>query len=140
MENQMITNKSLSILVVDDEPELRFLLREILSMQGYQVYEASDGVKALVQFKLLQPDIILADIRLPSMDGISLLQAIRRQNQTVGILMISALPQTYQAAKVIELGADGYLQKPFTLEGIEEAIQGLTTEVIQRRNESSDYP
>ena len=129
----MIPTDPFSILLVDDDSGLRFLLRRFLLAQKYQVYEAGDGTIGLRQFERIQPDLVLLDICMPRMDGITLLQAIRRQNQTIGILMISANRPKQLGVNLLEIGADGYVPKPFQLPEIAPELQRLETLVMLRR-------
>lgn len=130
----------LSILVIDDEPGICALLKEILVGQGYQVYEASDGVAGLEQFYRLQPDLVLVDINMPGRNGFAVLEEIRCQNIMVGVLMISALTQARLVASALASGADGYLNKPFRLTELLKELQRVSALVHLRRNILVDQP
>lgn len=105
---------SQEILIVDDDRELRFLVRMILTRKGFEVTEASDGKDAVDRVMTSPPDLILMDIMMPVMDGIAACQIIRSTKSTanIPIILLSAL----SAAKQKELGAGGkadfYLTKP----------------------------
>lgn len=126
-----------SILVVDDEPGIRSLLKAVLEQQGYKVSEAGDGVTGVEQCKILQPDIVLLDITMPGLDGMAVLHEVRRQNGIVGILMVSALRANAIIAKSIASGADGYLCKPFRLQVVLEEVERVRTLVRMRRSNLS---
>lgn len=124
---------SLSILLVDDEPKLRLLLRAILEMEGYAVSEAADGAAGLQQFNTMQPDLVLLDITMPNGDGLGVLKAIRQQNSVVGVLMVSGLQQSQMVRQAMASGADGYLPKPFRLQDLYQEIQRVSRMVDSRR-------
>lgn len=125
---------SLSILVIDDEPGICTLLKEVLVRQGHQVYEARDGIAGLEQFYRVQPDLVLVDVNMPGRDGFAVLKEIRRQNTIVGVLMISALKQAHLVASALASGADGYLNKPFQLTELLREVQRVGNLVRLRRN------
>lgn len=130
----------LSILVIDDEPGLRALLKEILVRQGYQVYEAKDGIAGLEQFYCVQPDLVLVDVSMPGRDGFAVLKEIRRHDSVVGVLMVSALKQTQLITSALANGADGYLNKPFQLSELLKEVQRVTALVRLRRNTLVSQP
>lgn len=123
-----------SILVIDDEPGICTLLKEILAHQGHQVYEARDGITGLEQFYRVQPDLVLLDVNMPGRDGFAVLKEIRHQNAVVGVLMVSAFKQTHLIANALASGADGYLQKPFRLTDLLQEVQQVGAVVRLRRN------
>lgn len=130
----------LSILVIDDEPGICALLKNFLVCQGHQVYEASDGVAGLEQFYRLQPDLVLVDVTMPKCDGFAVLEEIRRQNITVGVLMVSALTQAHLVVSALANGADGYLYKPFRLTELLKEVQRVSALVSLRHNILVDQP
>lgn len=130
----------LSILVIDDEPGLRALLKEILVRQGYQVYEAKDGIAGLEQFYCVQPDLVLVDVSMPGRDGFAVLKEIRRHDSVVGVLMVSALKQPQLITSALANGADGYLNKPFQLSELLKEVQRVTALVRLRRNTLVSQP
>jgi two-component system alkaline phosphatase synthesis response regulator PhoP len=101
------------ILIVDDEPGIRNLISAYLRKEGYQIYEADDGLKALQAARTFKPDIILLDIMLPGMDGLEVLSHLRRESDVYVILLTAKNEET---DKVIGLsvGGDDYLTKPFS--------------------------
>lgn len=126
----------LSILVIDDESDIRALLKEILVRQGHQVYEAKDGITGLEQFYRVQPDLVLLDVSMPGRDGFAVLKEIRRQNTVVGVLMVSAFKQAHLITKALTSGADGYLQKPFRLTDLLKEVQQVSAAMRLRRTMS----
>lgn len=100
------------ILVVDDELAIRRLLRNTLERAGYHVIEAADGRGALAMARTEHPDAILLDLGLPDRDGLELVPLIRKEGDTV-ILVVSARDATDQKVAALDLGADDYVTKPF---------------------------
>ncbi|TAG12505.1 MAG: DNA-binding response regulator [Sphingobacteriia bacterium] len=112
----MMTDDKANILIVEDELNLHEALRLNLEMEGYEVSSAYDGNEALCQISNAYFDLIIMDIMLPELDGISITENVRVHNNNVPILMLSA--KNAPADKVLGLkkGADDYLSKPFNLE------------------------
>jgi len=109
------SNKKLILLVEDDE-HIAEGLKLNLSLQGYNVDIASDGVSGLRMWKKLQPDLIVLDIMLPGLDGLSVLQSIRLEDERLPILILSAKNAPNDKIKGLSYGVDDYLSKPFNLE------------------------
>jgi two-component system response regulator RegX3 len=103
------------LLVVDDEERLRSSLKEYLEREGFTVTAVGDGAAAVAMLGQVNPDLVILDVQLPSMDGLEVCQAIRRQaKQAVGILMISGIKrETVDRVVGLEVGADVYMTKPF---------------------------
>ena len=107
------------ILVVDDEPLNRRLLKDILGPMGYQMTEAADGEAALASVAESKPDLILLDLMMPRRDGFSVCKELKGNADTrlIPIIILTTLDQLPDKLKAVELGADDYLNKPFrTLE------------------------
>ena len=100
------------ILVVDDDPNIRELVRIFLRNEGFDVYEASDGVEALATLETLKADLVILDVMMPNMDGWELLRELRAYYD-VPSLMLTAKGETAQKIKGFQLGTDDYLVKPF---------------------------
>ena len=103
------------ILIVDDEPQIRILLRATLSRAGYSVVEASDAREALNAKAIDKPDLILLDLGLPDRDGLELVSALRAEPRSA-LIVVSARDQTEQKVAALDLGADDYVTKPFDTE------------------------
>jgi two-component system phosphate regulon response regulator PhoB len=101
------------ILVVDDDPATRGLLREFLTMEGYAVAEATDGAAALAQLAGGRPDLVLLDIMMPGQDGLDVLTALRRTND-VPVILLTAKDDEVNRVVGLRLGADDYVVKPFS--------------------------
>src|SRR5438105_8815374 len=100
------------VLVVDDEEHILELARLYLSREGYQVDSVADGAQALARFNQGKPDLVVLDIMLPGLDGLSICKEIRKQSQ-VPIIMLTARDEVTDKVVGLELGADDYLTKPF---------------------------
>ena len=112
-----MTNKIKNrILVIEDERHIAEGLRLNLSLQGYDVRLAFDGVSGLQEWKTWQPDLVVLDIMLPGIDGLSILRSIRLENEMVPILILSAKTAIDDKVKGLSYGVDDYLTKPFILE------------------------
>ena len=102
------------ILVVDDEKPIVEILKLNLQKENYEVYEAYDGEEALLKVKSVQPDLILLDVMLPKIDGFTVCRKIR-ETSTVPILMLTAREEEVDKVLGLELGADDYITKPFSI-------------------------
>lgn len=103
------------VLVADDEPTLRLLCRVALEYDGFLVLEARDGIEALEVARLEKPDLILLDLMMPGQDGWRVATALKADETTsrIPIVFLSALAQTADRARGLEIGAIGYIMKPF---------------------------
>ena len=102
-----------NILIVDDEPNIREVLRFALRRSGYQTEEACNGKEAIEKFKILDPDLIVLDILMPEMDGTDVCRIIRKTS-TVPILFLSSRDDEIDRIVGLELGGDDYVTKPFS--------------------------
>lgn len=108
--------KERTVLVVDDESDIRELVRYNLEMRGYRVEEAADGEIALEMAKMLQPAIIILDLMLPKIGGLEVCRILKTDSATKGIpiIMLTALGSEVDKIVGLELGADDYVTKPFS--------------------------
>lgn len=100
------------ILIVDDDPHIRELVRVFLRNEGFDVYEASDGIEALSKLQEIKVDMVILDIMMPNMDGWQLCRKLR-EDYDFPILMLTAKGETSEKVKGFKLGTDDYLVKPF---------------------------
>ena len=104
-----------TILVVDDEISLQETLAYNLTKQGYTVEILGDGYSAFDKIRAIQPDLIILDIMLPGMDGIEICKVLRRENFNAPIIMLTARDSEVDRVVGLEIGADDYLSKPFSM-------------------------
>lgn len=120
-----------TILVVDDDPQLRESIRRVLELKGHTVTEAPDGKVALRHFAGTPTDLVVSDVYMPDMDGIEFLMRLREAFPDVKTLMISgggSLPSENVLGAASMLGADRVLEKPFTLEELQGAVQAILSD------------
>lgn len=122
----MSANKS-RILVVEDEAHLAEGLKLNLTLKGYDVNIAADGPSALEQWEQWQPDLIVLDIMLPGIDGLSVLRNIRLEDERIPILILSARGDPDDRVKGFSYGVDDYLAKPFNLDEFLLRVERLLT-------------
>jgi two-component system KDP operon response regulator KdpE len=103
------------ILVVDDEPQIRTLLKSTLGRAGYSIVEAANGREALAAKSIDKPDVVLLDLGLPDRDGLELVGPLTAEPRSA-VLVISARDQTEEKVAALDLGADDYVTKPFDTE------------------------
>jgi len=116
------------ILVIEDESHIAEGLKLNLKFQGYDVMIAPDGVSGLDQWKKWQPDLIVLDIMLPGIDGLSVLQSIRLEDEQIPILILSAKSASDDKVIGLSYGVDDYLAKPFNLEELLLRVERLLTQ------------
>jgi two-component system KDP operon response regulator KdpE len=100
------------ILVIDDEPQIRRVMRVILSGENYEVMEARSGEAALLRFREFLPDLVLLDLNMPGMTGLETCRAIR-ENSEVPIIVLTVRHEEEEKVEALDAGADDYVTKPF---------------------------
>jgi DNA-binding response OmpR family regulator len=123
-----------TILVVDDEPTLRETLAEALDADGFRVVTAADGREALLRFREQRPDLVVLDLMLPELSGVEVCRIIR-QESGVPILMLTAKSSEIDKVLGLELGADDYVTKPFSLRELSARIRALLRRIEQPSTE-----
>jgi DNA-binding NtrC family response regulator len=116
-----------TILVIDDEPAIREIIRGILESAGYRVIEAANGANGLALFRQRKPCLVITDILMPGKDGMEAIRELRGMDPKVPIIVISGGSQIRDAVSLAEaqqLGAVGTLQKPFRHQDLLVAIEG----------------
>lgn len=124
MEKEAFDQRDITILIVDDEPRIRDLVRMNLEMEHYSVIEASNGVEALDQLRENLPDLVMLDVMMPEMDGFETLRAIREVS-TVPVVMLTVRQSEQDRIHGLDLGADDYLAKPFSPRELLSRIRAL---------------
>lgn len=105
--------KQIIILLVEDEATLAIIIRDTLKSQGFQVITAENGERGLQLFFHERPDVVVADVMMPNMDGLEMVKRIRNKDVTTPILFLTALSETEDVVRGFEAGANDYLRKPF---------------------------
>ncbi|MBK9710982.1 MAG: response regulator [Kouleothrix sp.] len=124
--NPAVTNGAAPhVLIVEDDAATRRLYKFMLTNGGYPVLEAEDGVMALEQLAQHHCDLVITDMNMPRMDGMELIQAIRRDYNNVYVILITAFgtPDTEKQAR--RIGANDYLAKPFDFEELERRVRAF---------------
>ena len=113
------------VLVVEDDDEIALALQRSLRMEGYDVRLAEDGVDALDQAHAFLPDVVLLDLGLPKLDGIEVAKELRKREDAVGILMLTARDGLDERVAGLDTGADDYLVKPFERQELLARLRAL---------------
>jgi DNA-binding response OmpR family regulator len=126
------------ILVVDDDPSMRDLLRGMLERAGYEVAEAEDGRSGLRDLYAAAPDLVILDINMPDLDGWATLERIRDLSD-VPVLMLTAREAELERVRGLQGGADDYVVKPFGHQELVARVQALLRRTRGRRGEQQTY-
>ena len=129
-----MTAAALKVLVVDDEPPIRKLLRMGLSTQGYEIIDAANGKAALEMLKL-KPDLIILDLGLPDVQGLDLLAQIRAQMDSVPIVVLSSRSDEAGKVEALDRGADDYVTKPFGMDELMARLRAALRHQLQIQGE-----
>ena len=118
-------NLKRKILVVEDDDSIRFLLRQNLEFEGYEVVEASEGQDGLEKASAVNPDLLVLDLMLPGMSGMEITKRLRNTGNDVPILMLTARGEQMDKVLGLKAGADDYLTKPFDILELTARIEAL---------------
>jgi DNA-binding NtrC family response regulator len=125
----------LRVLLVDDEPDVHVGSAQVLRDAGHDVHVASGGEQALAIMTALKIDVLLTDVRLPKLDGLSLFRLTRRQSPTTTVIVVTACAEVDEAIAAVKEGAHDYLRKPVASEDIGRCIERIAAQVsIQREH------
>src|SRR5687767_5730315 len=123
------------VLIADDEPTLRSLLKTNLQLEGFETLTASNGEEALRAIREESPDVVLLDVMMPVMDGWQVLEELSKSdNRHTRVILVTAKASTESQLHGWELGCDEYLTKPFDLDDMIERI----TQVVQRNGHEAE--
>jgi two-component system response regulator MprA len=125
----------MSILVVDDDPEIVSLVKRGLAYEGYTIETAADGTEALVKALEKEPDLVILDIMMPGLDGVEVARRLR-QGSDVPIIMLTAKGTVADKVTGLESGADDYLVKPFALDELLARVKALLRRRQSREEET----
>jgi len=124
MEKEAFDQRDMTLLIVDDEPRIRDLVRMNLELEHYRVIEASNGIEALKELRDNLPDLVVLDVMMPEMDGFETLKAIREVS-TVPVVMLTVRQSEQDRIRGLDLGADDYIAKPFSPRELLSRIRAL---------------
>ena len=113
------------VLVVDDAEFLRVRITKMLAGEGYEVNEAENGARALEMYQQIKPDVVLMDITMPEMDGLTALKHIRANDPKAKVIMLTALGQESVVLEAVKSGARDFIVKPFDRDRVMSAINKL---------------
>jgi len=117
--------EKIKVLLVEDEPVLASIVKESLEKRGFAIAIAQNGVEGWSMFKQEKPDVCVIDVMMPRKDGFSLVTDIRMIDEQTPLIFLTARVQTADVLKGLELGADDYLKKPFSMEELILRLKAL---------------
>jgi len=117
--------EKVDVLLVEDEPVLAGIVKESLEKRGFVLHVARNGVEGWAMFKTVKPDVCVIDVMMPRKDGFTLVAEIRLIDENVPIIFLSARGQTADVLKGLEIGADDYMKKPFSMEELILRVKAL---------------
>lgn len=131
----------ISVLLVEDEQSLAMILRDTLNAQGFNMTVAGDGEEGLRLFEELQPDVLVADVMMPKMDGFEMVRRIRQHDKLTPVLFLTARSATDDVVHGFDLGANDYLRKPFAIQELIVRLRNLAGMKAQEAMaDSTDEP
>src|SRR5262245_8706749 len=124
----MVTTQP-SVLVVDDEPQVVWVLEFSLQALGYRTYSAHDGMEALDQIRRHHPELMVLDVMMPRMDGWSVLEHLAQHGEVNGprVVVVTALASASDRARAEQLGASAFVPKPFDMEHLATVLEDLAS-------------
>jgi two-component system, response regulator, stage 0 sporulation protein F len=118
-----VTVLSKKLLIVDDQYGIRILLNEVFQKEGYQTYQAANGVQALSIIESDRPDLVLLDMKIPGMDGIEILKRLKQIDSTIEVFIMTAYGELDMIQQAKDLGAITHFAKPFDIDEIRSAVK-----------------
>ena len=118
-------NETINILLAEDERTLAMIIKDTLEGQGFSVNVANDGEKALSMFEADKPDVLVADVMMPHLDGFELVRRIRKTDQQTPVIFLTARSAVNDVVHGFEMGANDYLKKPFGMQELIVRIKAL---------------
>lgn len=115
--------RNMKVLIAEDDPFSRQYFDTIVDVEGYERQTAKDGQEAIELFKAFDPDLVISDIQMPVVDGLELLEEIRRQKSDAIVIMATAFNSEDYAIKALQLGANNYLKKPIQSEDLKRTLR-----------------
>lgn len=131
--------EKIKLLLVEDESALAMIVKDVLEKQEFMVELASNGNIGLKKFYEFKPDIVVADIMMPQMDGLSMVEQIRQNNKDIPVLFLSAKSKTEDVVQGFETGGNDYLKKPFGMDELIVRIKSLLKRDLSTKEEKTVY-
>jgi DNA-binding response OmpR family regulator len=128
------------VLIAEDDRLIREGLCELLEDEGYDVVSAADGRAALEQFRAQKPDFVCLDVMMPQMSGFDVCRAIRKVDQHVPIIFITAKSEEIDKVLGLELGADDFITKPFGVREVQARVRAVSRRAMSRSPKPDDAP
>lgn len=111
------------LLVVDDEPEICDFLKSFFEDRDFEVRSATSGEQALQEVAAFRPNVMLLDIKMGTVDGLSVLREVKKKDSKLKVIMVTAIESTDKIEEAMRLGADNYITKPLSLEYLENDVR-----------------
>jgi len=127
------------ILIIEDDPGILLSLKDELESEGYAAYSAEDGEQGLEMAKQQRPDLIILDIMLPAMDGYEVCKRLRMEGDTTPIIMLTVKDKEIDRVLGLELGADDYVTKPFSLRELVARVKAVLRRTDERAKDLATY-
>lgn len=125
----------IKLLIVDDEKGITDSLKDFFRQRGFSVKTANNGETALEILKTDKPDIVFLDIRMRGMDGLAVLERIKKTDKSIKVIMLTIHEEETMVNKAKELGADEYITKPFRVDYLEEVVIKKVNELLKEKHE-----
>ncbi|MDL2214831.1 response regulator transcription factor [Dysgonomonas sp. OttesenSCG-928-M03] len=130
----------IKVLLVEDEQTLAMIIKDTLEDEGFDIILAEDGTKGLKTFFDVKPDVLVADVMMPHMDGFEMVEKIRQSDKSIPILFLTARSAVKDVVEGFELGANDYLKKPFNMQELIVRIKALVNRsFIEKKKENVKF-
>lgn len=126
--------KPFSLLIIDDEPQMRKLIRTFLERDGYEVHEATDGIDALAKIESIQPHLCIVDVMMPYMDGFAFAKEMMKRATKIPLIFLSAKGEEWDKIEGLKLGGDDYIVKPFMPGELMARVEAVLRRSYQEAN------
>jgi DNA-binding response OmpR family regulator len=130
---------SRKILIIEDEPGILLSLKDEFESQGYEAFTAEDGRTGLLMIKQIRPDLVILDIMLPGLDGYEVCKKLRMEGDATPIIMLTVKDKEIDKVLGLELGADDYITKPFSLRELVARVKAVFRRAEARGGEIGEY-
>jgi two-component system, OmpR family, response regulator MprA len=128
-----------TILVVEDDPALTFVLKDNLEFEGYKTVTIADGHEAMSAIPALRPALIILDVMLPGLNGVQLCRALRQRGDRTPVLMLTARRQEHEKVQGLDAGADDYVTKPFGVQELLARVRAMLRRRTPNRERVDSY-